>query len=275
MMAVIDEARQDFPVSLICRELGVARSRYYAWRREPPRQTPARLLDQVRQIHAQARHCYGSRRMAAALCQQGIVVGRHRARTLMRQASVQARHPRPRYRRADQVGPVAPNRLDRQFQPERPDHVWAGDITYVATAAGWLYVAIVMDLFARRIIGWACSRRPDTDLVVTALDRAWQARGRPADVMFHSDQGVQYTSTAFSTFLQGRRFVQSMSRRGNCWDNAVVERFFRSLKSEGQVEHLADHARAEHAVDDYMIFYNTERLHSSLGYATPVKADRI
>jgi len=274
-MAIIDEARQEFPVSLICRELGVARSRYYAWRTAPRRIAPAMLLDRVRQIHAQNRQCYGSRRMAAALCQQGVVVGRHRARTLMQQAQLRVRYPRPRYRRADQVGPVAPNRLNREFQPARPNHVWAGDITYVGTAAGWLYVAIVMDLFARRIIGWACSLRPDTDLVVTALDRAWQVRGKPADVMFHSDQGVQYTSTAFTTYLHERCFVQSMSRRGNCWDNAVIESFFHSLKSEGLVEHHADPARAERAVDDYMIFYNTERLHSSLGYATPVNADRI
>ena len=273
-MAIIDEVRREFPVSLICRELGVARSRYYAWRREPPRHVPARLLDQVKQIHAQTRQCYGSRRMAAALRQQGVVVGRHRARTLMRQAGVQVRYPRPRYRRADQASPVAPNRLNREFQPDRPDHVWAGDITYVATAGGWLHVAIVMDLFARRVIGWACSRRADADLVVTALDRAWQARGKPAEVMFHSDQGAQYTSAAFTKFLRDRRFVQSMSRRGNCWDNAVVERFFRSLKSEGLPEYLADPARAEHAVDDYMIFYNTERLHSSLGYTTPVNTDR-
>ena len=273
-MAIIDEVRRDFPVSLICRELGVARSRYYAWRTQPSRCVPAVLLDQVKQIHAQHRSCYGSRRMAAALCQQGIVVGRHRARTLMRQANVRVRYPRPRYRRADQVSPVAPNRLDRQFQPERPNHVWAGDITYVATTVGWLYVAVVMDLFARRIIGWACSRRPDADLVVTALDRAWQARGKPIDVMFHSDQGVQYSSTSFTTYLHDRRFVQSMSRRGNCWDNAVIESFFRSLKTEGLVDPLANQARAEHAVDDYMIFYNTERLHSSLGYTTPVRADR-
>lgn len=274
-MAIVDEVRQDFSVSLICRELGVTRSRYYAWRREPPRHAPVQLLDQVKQIHAQNRQCYGSRRMAEALEQQGVEVGRHRARTLMREAGVQVRFPRPRYRRADQVSPVAPNRLNRQFQPERPNHVWAGDITYVATAAGWLYVAIVMDLFARRILGWACSRHASTDLVITALDRAWQARGKPVEVMFHSDQGAQYTSTAFTTYLQDRRFVQSMSRRGNCWDNAVVERFFRSLKSEGQVEHCPDFDRAEHAIDDYMIFYNTERLHSSLGYATPVNADRI
>ena len=274
-MAIIDEARQDFPVNLICREPGIARSRYYAWRREPRREPPARLLDQVKQIHAQNRHCYGSRRMAAALCQQGVTVGRHRARTLMRQAGVQARHPRPRYRHADKAAAAAPNHLNRQFQPARPNEVWAGDITYVATAAGWLYLAVVMDLFARRIIGWACSRSPDADLTVTALGRAWQARGKPAQVMFHSDQGVQYASTAFTTCLKDRGLVQSMSRRGNCWDNAVVERFFRSLKSEGRVEHLADHAHAEHAIDDYMIFYNTERLHSSLGYTTPVSADRI
>lgn len=274
-MAIVDEARQDFSVSLICRELGVARSRYYAWRRQPLRHAPVRLLDQVKQIHAQNRQSYGSRRMAQALEHQGVEVGRQRARTLMHQAGVQVRFPRPRYRRADQVSPVAPNHLNRQFQPERPNQAWAGDITYVATAAGWLYVAIVMDLFARRIIGWACSRHCDTDLVVTALDRAWQARGKPAEVTFHSDQGVQYTSTAFTTYLQDRRFVQSMSRRGNCWDNAVVERFFRSLKSEGLVEHLPDFDRAERAVDDYMIFYNTERLHSSLGYKTPVNADRF
>lgn len=273
-MAIVDEVRQAYPVKLICRELGIARSRYYAWRSQPTRCASVALLDQVRQIHAQHRHCYGSRRMAAALRQHGVAVGRHRARTLMRQAGIGVRYPRPRFRRADQASVAAPNRLDRQFQPGWPDQVWAGDITYVATAAGWLYVAVVMDLFARRIIGWACSRRPDTDLVVTALDRAWEARGKPAQVMFHSDQGVQYTSTEFTTYLRERDLVQSMSRRGNCWDNAVVERFFRSLKSEGLVEHRGDHAHAQHAVDDYVIFYNTERLHSSLGYNTPVRADR-
>lgn len=273
-MAIIDEVRQEFPVSLVCRELGVARSRYYAWRTRSSRCASAALLDQVKQIHAQHRSCYGSRRMAAALRQHGIVVGRHRARTLMRQAKVCVRYPRPRFRRADQVSPAAPNRLERQFQPPQSNHVWAGDITYVATAAGWLYLAIVMDLFARRIIGWAYSRHADADLVVRALNQAWQARGEPAEVMFHSDQGVQYSSKSFTKFLKDNRFVQSMSRRGNCWDNAVVERFFRSLKTEGLPDLCADHARAEHAVDDYVIFYNTERLHSSLDYTTPVNADR-
>lgn len=274
-MQVIDEVRQTFPVKQICSELGVSRSSYYRWKTAPEKQTSPALLETVRALHAQSRRSYGSRRMAQALRRHGLNVGRYRARTLMREAEITVRYARPRYRRADTASTVAPNRLDRQFQPDACNRVWVGDMTYVATTRGWAYVAIVLDLFARRIIGWACSMRPDTELVLTALERAWQARGKPAGVMFHSDQGVQYTSARFTAFLHEHSIVQSMSRRGNCWDNAAMERLIRSVKEEG----LRDRShQTVHDVDrdlcNYAAFYNAERLHSAIGYLTPIEAER-
>lgn len=261
-----------FPVARVCRVVGVARSSFYAGLKEADRPSDAVLLDEVRQIHGQTRHSYGSRRMSQALRQRGHAVGRYRARSLMLEANVAVRgRRRPGYRRAEKVSVIVPNRLERQFQPARRDQVWAGDITYVATARGWLYLAIVMDLHARRVVGWACAERADGELVLEALNQAWEGRRQPRGAMFHSDQGVQYTSTAFATQLSRYGMVQSLSRRGNCWDNAVVERFFRSLKSEW-IGHAcyANSADAERDITDYIGFYNTERLHSTLGYQTPL-----
>lgn len=214
--------------------------------------------------------------MSAELRQRGHAIGRQRARTLMRRADVSVRRRRPVHRRAEQVSAVTPNHLDRQFQPTARDCAWAGDITYIATARGWMYLAVVMDLFARRVVGWACSERADSGLVMDAFNQAWEARRQPAGLLFHSDQGTQYTSDTFTGRLSGHGITQSMSRRGNCWDNAVVERFFRSLKTEWTSgQHYQDSAGAERDITDYIVFYNTERLHSTLGYQTPVRCDAV
>ena len=268
---MIAQVSECFPVARVCRAVGVPRSSFYAGLKAADRPSKV-LLDEVRQIHAQTRHSYGSRRMSQALRQRGHSVGRYRARSLMLEANVAVRgRRRPGYRRAEQASVIVPNRLDRQFQPAQRDQVWAGDIPYVPTARGWMYLAIVMDLYARRVVGWACAERADGDLVIEALNQAWESRRQPSGAVFHSDQGTQYTSAAFAMQLDRYGLVQSLSRRGNCWDNAVVERFFRSLKSEwiGRICY-GDRATAERDIIDYIGFYNTERLHSTLGYQTPL-----
>jgi putative transposase len=272
---VIRSLKKAWPVSLMCRLLEVPRSSYYAFagRRVRPGASPT-VLKAMRQIHMETRRSYGSRRMAQALQQQGHAIGRHRARSLMREAQlVVARRRTHRYRKAEGDALVAPNRLDRQFAPGAVNRVWAGDITYIRTRQGWSYLAIVMDLHSRRIVGWAFATQADTDLVILALEQARRSRRPAAGLMFHSDQGCQYTSERFVNDLKANGIVQSMSRKGNCWDNAVVERFFRSLKSEwiGEQEY-ASHEHAERDIADYIAdFYNYRRIHSAASGLPPVR----
>jgi putative transposase len=275
---VIDVLKEAYPVSVLCQLMEVARSSYYAarHRRGRVRIDPAQLA-QVRQIHAASRHSYGSRRMACELTHQGTPIGRHRARTLMRQAGVWGhKKRRHRYRASGPAASVAPNRLDRHFQPAAPNQVWAGDVTYIATRQGWLYLAIVVDLYARRIVGMALSRHADATLVTRALTQAWNARRPASGLMFHSDQGATYTSEQFVAALARYGMVQSMSRRGNCWDNAVVERVFRSLKHEwvsGQVYH--NHEEATRDIEAYLAFYNHRRWHAAIGQRIPAVVDAM
>ena len=231
---MIHSLKKAWPVSVMCKVAGVARSSYYALGRRPvARRSPAALLMAAREIHRETRGSYGSRRMSQALRQRGHEVGRHRARSLMREAQLKVRRTRThRYSKASGEALVAPNLLERHFEQDSPNQVWAGDITYVSTRQGWSYLAIVMDLHSRRIIGWAFALQADTELVIRALREARARRRASHGVMFHSDQGCQYTSAYFVDDLKANGMVQSMSRKGNCWDNAVVERFFRSLKSE-------------------------------------------
>jgi len=276
---VIDALKGAYSVSQLCRALAVPRSSYYASRQARGRLRihPADVA-RVRQIHAASRHSYGSRRMACELSSLGPKVGRHRARTLMRQAGVWS-HPkrRHRYRPAGAVAAIAPNRLARQFRPDAPNRVWAGDVTYLATRQGWLYLAIVVDLYARRIVGAAFSATPHSALVVRALEQAWHARQPGAGLLFHSDQGSTYTSAAFVAALAHHGIVQSMSRRGNCWDNAVVERVFRSLKHEWIDDRVyGDRAEAERDVSHYLwSFYNHRRWHAALGQRPPAVVDAL
>jgi putative transposase len=272
---VIRSLKKAWPVSLMCRLLKVPRSSYYAFAGRP-RKPPAShaLLKAMRQIHSESRCSYGSRRMAQALQQQGHAIGRHRARSLMREAQLAvARRRTHRYRRAEGEALVAPNLLERQFEPGAINRVWAGDITYVRTRQGWSYLAIVMDLHSRRIVGWAFAMQADTELVIQALQQARRSRRPAAGLIFHSDQGCQYTSERFVSDLKANGIVQSMSRKGNCWDNAVVERFYRSLKSEwiGEQEY-GSHELARRDITDYIAdFYNYRRIHSAANGLPPVR----
>ena len=264
-MEVIERLEKAYPLATLCRLCEVARSSYYASRIAPAQTDPV-LLATVRTIQTEGRCSIGSRRMADQLRGQGHSVGRHRARTLMRQAdaTVAARH-RPPFRRAHQPAAIAPNRLDRQFNPAAPNQAWAGDITYLRTTRGWLYLAIVVDLYARRVVGWAFSAQPDTDLVLRASTLAINQRKPGPGLLFHSDQGCQYTSDRFVAHLACHAITQSMSRRGNCWDNAVVERVFRSLKHEWIGEQrYHDHPEAQRDVTDFIArYYNHHRPHTA------------
>ncbi len=277
---MINQLKKAHPVTQSCRTLQMPRSSYYARCRAPGR-TPsgASLLAVVRRIHKDNRRSYGTRRMADELRDQGYAVGRHRARTLMHEAGIwtDRRRPPHRYRRALAPSHVAPNLLDRQFTPCAPNQVWAGDITYLPTHKGWLYLAIVMDLYARRIVRWSFSATPDAALALDALKHAVDTRKPASGLLFHSDQGCQYTSTAFVDRLKQLGITQSMSRRGNCWDNAVVERVFRTLKHEWiQITPYRDHVEAHADVLTFLSsWYNHRRLHSTIGMRPPAIVDAM
>jgi putative transposase len=217
---VIHSLKKAWPVNVMCRLLKVPRSSYYAFAGRPVKAAASpTLLAAVREIHRESRASYGSRRMALALQQRGHAIGRYRARSLMNEAQLAvARRRTHRYRKADGDALVAPNLLERRFEPPSINQVWAGDITYVRTLQGWSYLAIVMDLYSRRIVGWAFALVPDTVLVLKALQQARDHRKPPPGLMFHSDQGCQYTSAHFVNELKANGMVQSMSRKGNCWD---------------------------------------------------------
>src|SRR5699024_7540039 len=220
-------------VRMLCRLLEASSSTYYRHQKKPMTHDDLELVAEIKAIHKMHRRSYGTRRMSKEMRRRGHDIGRHRARTLMQRAEVwndRKRH--HRYRKADKPSHMAPNLLNRAFQPKAPDRVWAGDITYVPTPNGWLYLAIVVDLYARRIVGWSCSRTADTALALAALRMARSQRHPASGLIFHSDQGCQYSSMAFCEALKQWDIRQSMSRRGNCWDNAVVERVFRTLKHE-------------------------------------------
>ena len=217
---------------------------------------------------------YGSRRMCAELNAQGFTVGRYKVRSLMQALSLKAKRPRQhRYPIAGKASVIAPNSLNRQFNPAQANTHWTGDITDIRTSQGWLYLAIVLDLYSRRVVGWAFSRDPNSELSTCALEIAVQHRRPVKPLLFHSDQGVQYSSGAFRSALDKHHITASMSRRGNCHDNAVTERFFRSLKSE-RVNYRQYKTRDEAMIDiaDYIEpTYNQRRRHSTLGNISPVE----
>jgi putative transposase len=272
--AVSALAKKAVPVSQACRALEVSRAGFYAHRRRPA-QTPrqARERVHVRAAFERSGRSYGSRRLAQAVSRSGTTMGRHRARTLMRQedlhtvwkrkfvATTNSRHDRP----------VAPNVLARQFAPARPNQAWVSDITYVRTAEGWLYVAVVLDLYSRKVVGWSMAPSMPATLIVSALQMAIQHRRPEPGVIVHSDRGSQYASEEYQSLLRRHGLVCSMSRRGDCWDNAVAERFFLNLKMERTWQRrYVDRAEARRDITQYIVgFYNPVRLHSTLGYASP------
>jgi len=270
--------KANFPIELLCSVLDVSRSGYYAWldRGQSKRsQTNAALLTEVRAIHSQSRGAYGAPRVHRELRRRGFRVNRKRVERLMRQDGLRGRKKR-RYK----VTTLSThelkrfeNKLNREFKVEQLNQVWAGDITYLWTTEGWLYLAVVLDLCSRRVIGWALDKHMQEELVVRALEMG--LKSRPAPRLFHSDQGSQYASDAFQKLLRKHNIEPSMSRRGNCWDNAVVESFFDSMKTELADLSLALTAdRTKTSVFWYLeVFYNRQRLHSTLGYKPPVELE--
>ena len=267
-----------YAVAVLCDVLGVSRSGYYAWSRRP---APARatsdahLKVQIAAAHQKSRSTYGSPRVHAELRGKGVRVGKKRVERLMREEGLQARRKR-RFRRttdSNHTHPIAPNVLERQFTVEAPNKVWVTDVTYISTDEGWLYLAAILDLFSRRVVGWATSATNDRALALDALELALQARRPAAGLLHHSDRGSPYASEDYRQALHQRGLVASMSRSGDCWDNAVAESFFATLKAE-----LVDHERyptraaAAASIGDYVErFYNPARLHSHLGYVSPME----
>jgi len=255
----------------------VSRSGYYKYFKrhgdEEGKMRDRALISRVRAIQKQAKGSYGARRMSRQLRKEGHDVGRDRARNLMKKAGAEFR-PRRKFRRTTDSRhnrPVAENLLNRNFDVEQPDRVWCADISYVWTLQGWLYLAVILDLFSRKVVGWAMSNRINAQLVVDALRMAYWRRKPPAGLLHHSDRGSQYASKAFQDELAKYEMICSMSRKGDCWDNAVAESFFRSLKTERIDDTLyvtRNEAKAD-IVDYIEMFYNSHRLHSSLGYESP------
>ena len=263
-------------MTLLCRVMRVSRSSYYQHLRQQQRPSCSqqrKLESLAKSIHEASKESYGSRRISESFQAKGYPVGRYQARSLMRKLNLVAKSTK-RFKvttDSNHNHPVAPNLLNRQFQVDRPDTVWASDITYLWTRQGWLYVAVVLDLFSRKVVGWSIDRRMTTELVKKALNMAVMYRQPSKGLLHHSDRGSQYASYAYQEELKKHGMVCSMSRKGNCWDNAVVERFFRSLKTE-QTNHYRYENReaARRDVVDYILmFYNSQRLHSTLGYRSP------
>jgi putative transposase len=271
----------DHPVALSCRVLGVSRAGFYAWRERPPSaraRADAALTAVIHAIHHESRGVYGSPRIHAELQATGRRHGRKRVARLMRQGGLAGCH-RPRRRRprttvADPAAAPAPNLVRRHFDPLAPDRLWLADITYVPTGEGWLYLAAVLDAFSRRVVGWAMADHLRTELVLDALTMALATRRPAAGLVHHSDRGCQYTSLAFGRRLAEAGLVPSMSRTANCFDNAVAESFFATLKRElvdrPDRTPWPDRAAARQAIFDYVeIFYNRRRRHSTLRYLSP------
>lgn len=263
----------------MCRVLGVSRSGLYASRRRPLKSSrqdaDAELIEHIRRVHSASRETYGSPRIHADLRSSGIRVGHTRVERLMRENGIRAQVRRPFRRTTDSNHdhPIAPNLLDREFDPKRPNQVWATDITYIWTREGWLYLAVVMDLFSRRIVGWSMADHMRTDLVTNAMDMALGNRLPDSDLMHHSDRGCQYTSLAYRQLLARHSITVSMSRRAECYDNAVVESFFGTLKTELIYRSSwSSRTSVRSAIHEYIeVFYNRRRRHSRLGYVCPAE----
>ena len=280
--AFIKAEKAHHRVSLLCEVLEVSRQGFYAWlcRRPSKRQQRDVLLaKQIFRLFIDSDRTYGSPRVFKALGHEGEVTSRKRVQRLMRGAGLVARPPRRRFvctTNSRHGFHVAPNLLDRQFQPDGPDRVWATDITYIPTEQGWLYLAVVLDLFSRKVVGWSMQPYLDRRLVLDALEMALAARRPSPTLLHHSDRGVQYACDEYQRLLKEQDIAVSMSRKGNCWDNAVVESFFSTLKIELVYRcKFADHQAAKAAIFRYIEgFYNRRRLHSTLGYLSPVEYER-
>lgn len=268
----------EFGVKAMCHVLEVSRSGYYAWRnrgRSPRAEANENLLVQIRAQYQLSRKTYGSPRIHAALRKKAVICSRKRVARLMRLNQIVARKVRRRIPRTTQQDPEAmpaPNLLNQDFSSPAPDCKWVSDITYIDTAEGWLYLAVVLDLFSRRVVGWAMDEHMEASLVQKAWLMAVSQRSPATGLLHHSDQGKQYTSEMYQHSLAAYRCQVSMSRVGNCFDNAAMESFFSTLKTECVTGQFHSRAHARTAIFEYIEgWYNRQRLHSSLGYLSPVE----
>ena len=273
--------RGEFSVSRMCELLHVSRSGFYAWGERPESRRTREdraLLARIEAIHRESREAYGAVKTWKALRAQGVPCGRHRVARLRRAARIEARRKR-RFRVTTQSRhrfPVAPNVLNRGFAVDRPDCVWVGDITFIPTQAGWLYLAVLLDLYARRVVGWAMSHYIDSNLVTEALRMALARRRPHPGLIHHTDQGRQYAAGSYRQQLSEHGIESSMSRKGDCFDNACAESFISTLKNE-LVHHVQFKTREEArtAIFEYIeVFYNRQRLHQTLGYLSPAEFER-
>ena len=262
--------------------LQVSRSGYYSWcsrGRSPRQQERERLIPKVKSIHRQVGETYGARRISEELTAQGESCGRIKAATLMALAGVSVKRRKKFKVTTDSKHklPVAPNLLNRQFRVNTPDCVYCGDITYIWTSKGWLYLAVVLDLFSRQVVGWSMSNRITKKLVMNALNMAIWRRRPASGLIFHSDRGSQYCSNDFQRMLEKHNMLSSMSRKGNCWDNSVAESFFGSLKMERVFSSMYKNREdAKRDIVDYIeMFYNSKRRHSYLGYLSPREFEKM
>ncbi len=273
----IEQQKQEFPVVVMCRVLEVSESGFYAWRKRPicqRKREDAQLTTQIRQVFTSHQSRYGSPRLHAELKDRGSLCSRKRVARLMREAGISAKRKRRHVMttKRDASHPVAPNRLDRDFTATEPNKKWVTDITYVPTVQGWLYLAVVLDLYSRLVVGWSMSAHCDEELVENAFHMALARRRPKAGLLHHSDRGCQYTSRAYRLLLEQSGMMVSMSRKGNCWDNAAMESFFGTLKEEcvGSTIYQS-HEEARLALFTYLeIYYNRLRRHSTLGYVSPL-----
>jgi transposase InsO family protein len=273
----MDEQRKRYGLDELCRVLDVSVSGYMAWRRggKPHRKrlTDGQMLALIQAIHAEFKGSYGSPRMVRELRLRGFPASKERVERLMQENGIKAKHKRRFKVTTDSKHnlPIAPNLLDRNFTPAAPNQVWTSDITYLWTDEGWLYLAIVLDLFNREVVGWSLKPRMTADITTDALTMAWFRRKPAAGLIHHSDRGSQYASDAFQGKLKEYGMLCSMSRKGNCWDNAPTESWFGSFKNErvyGERFETRDEMRA--MTFEYIeVFYNRKRQHSTLGYQSP------
>ena len=276
--AFIEDHRATWPIAIQCRVLAVSRSGYCEWRRRPMSERAQRresLTAQIREFHVGHQASYGSPRVHQELLARGEVVNEKTVAKVMREAGIRSKTSR-KFRvtttDSNHTQPIAENVLDREFTAEKRNQKWVADITYIATLEGWLYLAAVIDLFTRKVVGWSMSERIDSRLVVDALEMAVSRELPDAGLVAHSDRGVQYASEHYQSVLTQQDIECSMSRKGNCWDNAPAESFFATLKKElvhHEVYETREAARA--SLFDYIeVFYNRERRHSALGYVSPL-----
>lgn len=279
----IADHREEFEITVMCRVLAVSRSGYYAWRNRPTsarKMADQELSQHIKQIHDHSRQTYGSPRIQAELAENGVNCGCKRVARLMRQEELFAKQSRKfKVITTDSAHPypVAPNLLAQDFTASRPNEKWLTDITYIPTAEGWLYLAVVLDLYSRRIVGWAMGDRLERHLVIAALQMAVKMRQPPPGLLHHSDRGSQYASDDYQALLTQHQMRCSMSRTGNCYDNAPTESFFGTLKTE-LVHHCQYQTKAEAKTDifEYIeVFYNRFRRHSALAYQSPVNFEKL